>query len=257
MQNSAPRQFQGIWITNKDFAPLEPLQIFHRQLAKVTPPPEDMLNQHILFRKSFTLEKLPKNATLYVTADDFYKLYVNGRYVAEGPTTAYSFAYNYNTLDITPFLQEGQNTLAFHTYYLGYLNRVFVSADHQHGLLCDLVADGTTVLSSDESFKTAIHTGHTQIGVIGYNTGFMERYDANAPEVGFENADYNDGAWDYASKRIHANYTLQSQPSEMVVTEYIQPVSTEIRDDKLFVDFGQTYVGNLTFQAKGPQDALV
>ncbi len=249
--------FQGSWLTNQTFADLEPLQIFHRQLDKSVQIKEDILNQHILFRKSFSLEKAPAHATLFVTADDFYKLYVNGRFVAQGPTSCYSFSYNYNTLDITPYLHEGTNTLAFHTYYLGYVNRVFVSADHQHGLLCDLVADGKTILSSDESFKTAVHTAHTAIGEVGYHTGFMERYDANAPEVDFELPEYDDSAWTNALKRKHLRYTLKPQPSEMVVTESFEPVHTEVRGDTLFADFGQTLVGNLFFQAKGPKGSLV
>ncbi len=251
-------QFQGFWITNKDFAELEPLQVFHRQLDTTSVKlPEDMLNQHILFRKNFRLDQVPGKAILFVTADDFYKLYVNGQYVAEGPTSCYCFAYNYNTLDITPYLHEGENTIAFHTYYLGYVNRVFVSADHQQGLLCDLEVDGKTILSSDETFKTAIHTAYTSIGVVGYHTGFMERYDANAPEVDFIEPDFNDSSWEYASKRKHTNYTLKPQPSEMVVTEEIQPAFTEIRDDRLFVDFGQTYVGNISFQVRGPENAQI
>ena len=41
------------------------------------------------FRHDFNMEKLPSAAPLDITADQSYRLYVNGRYVCRGPVRGY------------------------------------------------------------------------------------------------------------------------------------------------------------------------
>ena len=69
--------FKGKWITNSEFANLKPRNVFHKQLDKVDLPCDELRNRHILFRRKFTCDAFTKNATLYISADDYYKLYIN------------------------------------------------------------------------------------------------------------------------------------------------------------------------------------
>ena len=46
---------------------------------------EKPANAYTQFRKSFTLDTVPTTATVHVTADCRYLLYVNGRMVGRGP----------------------------------------------------------------------------------------------------------------------------------------------------------------------------
>ena len=87
-------QFLGKWITDGSFAALKPRNVFHRQLEEIDLPEDPNQNSHILFRKTFSLEKKPQKATVYVSADDYYKLYVNGRFVNQGPAPAYHHCYH-------------------------------------------------------------------------------------------------------------------------------------------------------------------
>ena len=144
--------FVGRWITNSEFADLKPRNVFHRQLDKAHLPCKEHLNRHILFRRRFICDSLPDSATLYISADDYYKLYINGRFVAQGPAPSYHFSYNYNVIDVSPYLKQGENLIAVHTLYQGLINRVWQSGDHRHGLILDLVTDGEMALVSDESF---------------------------------------------------------------------------------------------------------
>ena len=164
--------FQGKWITSARFAALEKRNVFHRQLAPAVPPESpELQNRHVLFRRKFTLTaEQTKSAKIYISADDYYKLYVNGRFVGQGPTAGYDFHYFYNEMDLSDYLQPGENTLAVHTYYQGLLNRVWVSGDHQHGLILDVVADGKTIVASDESFLQHEHTAYSSCGLVGYDT---------------------------------------------------------------------------------------
>lgn len=249
------RAFAGQWITNETFRSAEPINVFHRQLDKVSLP-ETPQNQHILFRKIFSLDNT-SSATLYITADDCYRLYINGVFVTQGPCPGYPFHYYYNTIDAMPFLTSGENVIAVHTYYQGLINRVWVSGDNRHGLLLDLVADGETVLASDESFVTHAHTGFMEMGKSGYDTQFLERYDSGSDEVGFESFSFDDSKWVNASVRDRADYNLYEQPTPQMVFERVAPTCVETIPGGIRVDFGAMYVGKLTASASGKRGAAV
>ena len=248
--------FQGVWITDGEFAALRPRNVFFRELERVPLDCSEHRNRHILFRRKFKLEKKPQKAVIYITADDYFKLFLNGRFVSQGPAPAYPQRMGYLTIDVTDFLTEGENTLSAHTYYQGLINRVWVSGDGRHGFLCDLEADGEVIVSSDESFLTHPHTGYSEIGVTGYDTQFLEDYDSAAPEVGFERSDFDDRYWNHASRREYVDYGLFPQETKPLVFESISPAEVSARklaDGKtaLFVDFGKCFVGYLLLRGKG------
>ncbi|KAM0313576.1 hypothetical protein ACHAO8_005380 [Botrytis cinerea] len=69
--------------------------------------------QFVLFRKSFTLEKLPIEETvLHVSADTRYRLFLNGKRISFGPCKSYPTRWYYETVDITPLLQPGKNVFS-------------------------------------------------------------------------------------------------------------------------------------------------
>ena len=180
--------FRGCWITDGEFASLRPRPVFHRQLEPLALDCTAHRDRHILFRRSFRLDRRPERACLFITADDYFKAYLNGRFVCQGPAPAYPQRLGYLEADVTSFLRPGRNVLAVHTLYQGLINRVWVSGDLQHGLLCDLEADGALLLCSDASFLTHPHTGYREIGTVGYDTQFLEDYDSAAPEAHFVQA---------------------------------------------------------------------
>ena len=238
-------QFTGKWISCAELAALQPRNVFHRQLEPLALDCSAHRNQHVLFRKRFTLTKKPEHARLFVTADDYYMLYVGGTFVGQGPAPSYHFQYNYNEIDLTPYLKEGENVLAIHTLYQGLINRVWQSGDQRHGLLCDLEVDGQTVVASGEDFLVALHSGYTESGICGYQTQFLETYDSRAPEVGFERPDFDDRDWQNASICLHDDHVTAAQESAMLVFEEIAPVTTRAEQQRILLDFGATYVGYL------------
>ena len=243
--------FSGKWITDSEFYNLEPRNVFHKQFDKIDLPCLEHRNRHILFRKKFHLTQPPRKATVYVSADDYYKLYINGRFVAQGPAPSYHFNYNYNVVDVTAFLSTGDNTIAIHTLYQGLINRVWVSGDNRHGLILDLVADGETVVASDESFLTKPHSAFSEMGTVGYQTQFLERYDSRGVDVGFEDSDFDDSKWENARVSLVSDHVLTEQKTEMLVFEKKYPVINEQDGNKLFLDFGSNYVGYLCIKARG------
>jgi len=240
--------FLGKWITTAELAAIPPRNIFHRQLEKVMLPDDGIRNRHVLFRRRFTLDGFAR-AILYISADDYYKLYINGAFVGQGPAPAYHFRYGYNVIDVTPYLLAGENVIAVHTLYQGLINRVWQSGDGRHGLILDLVADGETVLSSDEGFLSARHTGYTATGTVGYATQFLERYDSASPEAHFAETDFDDSEWEAAVINAADDHTLTEQASKMLTFEEIRPTQVRREGERVFIDFGASYVGYLNITA--------
>ena len=243
---------QGKFICHKDFDNVRPIDVFHKELmpAPFEKHAENLCNRHILFRKKAILAKA-KKAVLKITADDYFKLYINGVFVAQGPPPSYPSHYYYMEIDVTDFLNDGENTFAVHSYYQGLINRVWVSGDLRSMLWCELSLDGKSALVSDESWLTATHTGYSACGVIGYETAIAERYDSGAEEVGFEKKDFDDSTWRTASVYENADYTLQKSPIQPLSIYIKSPVAVVQKGKVLFLDFGQESVGYLTAKAKG------
>lgn len=76
--------------------------------------PNTMGNEYGIyyFRKSIELDAKPSAFTIYVSADNRYKLYVNGVLVSLGPARGDSYSWNYETVDLAPYLTAGKNSIA-------------------------------------------------------------------------------------------------------------------------------------------------
>ncbi|MBR4940548.1 MAG: alpha-L-rhamnosidase, partial [Clostridia bacterium] len=79
-------KFIGKWISDSEFFILQPRNVFHKQLEKVSLPCDEHRNRHSLFRKKYEIAKAFDNAVIFISADDYYKLYINGRFAAQGPS---------------------------------------------------------------------------------------------------------------------------------------------------------------------------
>ena len=64
------------------------------------------------FRKPIELASVPKTYPVYVSADNRYKLFVNEKLVSLGPARGDLAHWNYETVDLAPFLRSGQNIIA-------------------------------------------------------------------------------------------------------------------------------------------------
>ena len=246
------------FICHPDFESVEIKNVFYKETPAVDTAECDpkYLNRHILYRRKLALGKTGR-AILRITADDYYKLYINGAFVTQGPAPAYPSSYYYNEIDVTEFLREGENTFAVHTYYQGLVNRVWVSADRRQMLWCELTVDGETALVSDTSWLVSDHTAYGEMGKVGYETAFLERYDSRAAECGFERPDFDDSSWKPASVFRAADYRLLPQPTRQLEIYDVPPVKTESLRNGLRLDFGREYVGYPRITARGKRGDVV
>jgi hypothetical protein len=66
----------------------------------------------IHFRNTFVLEAIPEKFIVHVSGDNRYRLYANGIEVCYGPHLDDIRHWRYETIDLTPFLKKGENTVA-------------------------------------------------------------------------------------------------------------------------------------------------
>jgi|GEM_PF-3969199 len=76
-------------------------------------------NTYTYFRKSIQLTDKPQSAFIKISAGNYYKFWVNGKYVGKGPVRESAPWYQYDTYNIADLLQQGKNVLAVHVYHRG------------------------------------------------------------------------------------------------------------------------------------------
>ena len=113
------------------------------------------------FRKALKLSTVPKNCPVYVSADNRYKFYVNGVLVSWGPARSDLSNWNFETVDIAPYLKSGDNVLAAIVWNYGDKGPVAQMGTHEVAfLLCavdsnsDFNTDGHWQVLPDKAYST-------------------------------------------------------------------------------------------------------
>lgn len=241
------------WICPQEFINLKHINVYHKEHDNVTVEESDYFNKHILFRKKFNIDDFNGRYTIDITADDYYKLYINGKFVGQGPAPAYHFSYYYNTYDITDFLGEGENVIAVHCYYQGLINRVWQSGDNRTGLCACIYGNCNKILSTDESWKCTYDESFDENAqAIGYDTQFLENIDMRKALHGWQNSDFDDSLWINALVKTNDDHILKKSiiPSVSVYTRYWKTVE-KIGDNEYIIDFGKEIVGGLRIEIQG------
>jgi len=68
------------------------------------------------FRKSFSINAAPESFVIHVSADNRYRFFVNGQPVLLGPARGDLYNWYFETIDIAPYLKEGENIIAAMVY---------------------------------------------------------------------------------------------------------------------------------------------
>ena len=83
-------------------------------------PLESVVNYGVYnFRKNFDLKDKPGEFIIHISADNRYRLFVNGKAVCFGPERADLEHWHYESIDIAPFLIAGKNTIASEVWNFG------------------------------------------------------------------------------------------------------------------------------------------
>ena len=154
-------------------------------------------NTWAIWRKSFTVDKVPSSVKAHIATDSKYWLYINGKLaVFEGglkrgpePNATY-----YDEVEIAPYLHEGDNLIAVLTWFFG-LNGFSHVNSGTAGLLFEAEGDGVQV-ASDKTWRGAVYGAYGETDAPKPNYRISEsniRFDGRKEEIGWYTADYTYG----------------------------------------------------------------
>ena len=242
-----------MWICDPAFLSVKPIPALHKQVngENVTIPDPGFRNRHMLVRRTFEAGRADR-LELAVTADDYYKLYINGRQAGMGPAQAYHDRYNVNRYDLTPYLQEGRNVIAVHVFHMGVVNRAYQSGDRRQGLWFEVRdAAGEIRFRSDGACRMLLPEAWRDLGLTGYGTQFIEDvYGGLIPE-NWTGADFDDASWQNAVPHPEDDHVLTDQAAPPVEFYRQKPVLVERRGDCWFADMGTEVTGTAEVSARG------
>lgn len=156
-------------------------------------------NVYSYFRKSFPLTGLPLSATLVMTADSRYQVFVNGAYVGRGPVRAPAGRLHYDTYDVKAHLRAGDNVVAVVVHYFGEGNESYFPGRGGLLLEADIIpaaGQAAVRLRTDASWR-ALRSAVWNSASPRENdsNGFVEIADLRQEPPGWKSAGYNDAAW--------------------------------------------------------------
>jgi alpha-L-rhamnosidase len=246
--------WEAKWIMDHRFSELTIIDVFHKEIDNRLLPEhrEDLKNVHVLYRKKFNITHLKDNMYIDITADDYYKLYINGEFVGQGPAPGYYFHYNYNRLEIGRFLKKGENVIAVHVYYQGLINRVWNSGDYRQGLIAEIYQGDRLLAMTDASWKYTVSKAYRIGGKTGYDTQFLENIDGRLMEYGWKEINYNDQEWLNACEKFTDDHKLYLQQTLPLDVYEIKPCAVkEIGTGHYIIDFGHEITGQFKMTAFG------
>jgi alpha-L-rhamnosidase len=152
------------------------------------------------FRKSIDLESKPALFKVHVSADNRYKLYVNGVLVSLGPARGDTYYWNYETVDLSPYLTTGKNTIAALVWNEGrYAPAAQISV--RTGFILQGSSPAEELLNTNDSWKSIRDAGHQPIPGYFFAASKGEMVDMNQSVKGDWTAkNYDDSPWPAAAK---------------------------------------------------------
>ncbi len=166
-------------------------------------PPDVPQDTFVVFhaRRGFTLPERPTTFVIHASADNRYRLFVNGVSVATGPQRADVAHWRHETIDIAPMLRVGRNVIAAVIWNWGAQRPLA-----QHSLRTAFVVQGDTpaiaaIVNTGPGWKLRVDSAYAPMAftyqMVGgyYAAAPGESVDAARVPWGWQHPDYVDDAW--------------------------------------------------------------
>ena len=182
----------------------QPDKPFHgAPLASWIAPPNVPGDSFVVFhaRRSFELGAVSSQFLIHVSADNRYRLHVNGVPVGSGPQRSDVAHWRYETIDIAPQLRIGTNVLAAVVWNWGAARPV---AQHSYRTAFLVQGDGpreATAVNTGTGWKLLIDSAYAPIVITNatvanyYAAVPGEEVDGRRYPWGWEQPDYDDARW--------------------------------------------------------------
>jgi alpha-L-rhamnosidase len=160
-----------------------------------------------LFRKIVDLSILPTSFPVHVSADNRYKLFVNGKLVSLGPARGDMYFWNYETVNLAPYLVKGKNIVAAQVW-----NEGAIRPEAQISWRTGFILQGNTadefIVNTNDTWKCIRDDSYRPLSspeIIGYYVaGPGELIDMNKHIQDWQTTDFDDGSWKKAGKAYWA-----------------------------------------------------
>lgn len=186
--SSFAQPWRAVWITG----PGENFNIW-----SAIPPAALQQYEILKFRKTFDLVAKPASFVVHVSADNRYKLFVNGTIVSMGPARGDLTHWNYETVDIAQYLVAGKNAIAALVW-----NEGPGKPEAQISLMTAFIMQGKSenesVVNTDASWKVMREEGYAPLRprTHGYYVaGQGELITMNKIIKGYEATSFDDSSW--------------------------------------------------------------
>ncbi|NJB72403.1 hypothetical protein GGR42_002894 [Saonia flava] len=192
--------------------------------AKWITHPDILGNEYgvYLFRKSFELDEVSSEFIVHISADNRYKLYVNGTYVVNGPAVGDLMHWNFESLNLAPYLKEGKNVIAATVWNFAE-QRPMANISHSTGLIVQGNSDKESIVNSTKDWKVKKDTSYSPIPYVGsgyYVVGPGEEFKSINHPWGWEHLTFNTTDWKNA-KELDNGRPLKSTKQYGGVPRYI------------------------------------
>jgi len=152
------------------------------------------------FRKTLTLKEKPASFQIHVSADNRYKLYINGKIVSLGPARGDTFYWNYETVDIAPYLTGGKNAITAIVW-----NEAEYRPEAQVSVRTAFIIQGKSeaedILNTNDSWKCIQDKGYMPVPGYFFAASKGQLVDMSQSVKGdWHEAGFNDSAWPAAAK---------------------------------------------------------
>lgn len=160
------------------------------------------------FRKSADLPTKPAKFVIHVSADNRYKLYVNEKLVSMGPARGDTYYWNYETIDIAPYLEAGKNTVAALVWNDGD-TRPEAQISERTAFILQGDTEKEEPLNTNNTWKGIRNKAYAPLTGVGYSTYYVagpgEMMDMRQNIKDWAANSFNDSQWLQAKKIDNGN----------------------------------------------------
>ena len=172
------------------------------------------------FRKTFDMAAVPARFIVHVTGDNRYRLFVNGKDVCNGPARGDLANWNFETVDIAPYLVKGKNIIAAQVWNMG-IHSAVAQISNRTAFVLQGDSDAEKIVNTDRSWKVLKNDAYVPCSVDNASRlkeymviGPGDQVDASIYPWGWEQLSFNDSKWltpDVISKPDPTGYGTDNQ----------------------------------------------
>ncbi len=161
-------------------------------------------------RKTFELSSKPSSFIVHISGDQRYRLLVNETPACFGPARGDLRNWNYETIDLAPFLKSGKNVLAVQLWNMG-SGAPAAQISYQTAFILQGNSDKEKIVNTNTSWKIIKNEGYfpepfPASRLASYIVGSCDSVDFKKYPIGWESESFDDNAWKSPSLEPKGRY---------------------------------------------------